>query len=323
MTQTSLNDNPEGLEGGRPMKITPSLVAILMMGVLVFVIGSDANAQETSKGIIAELTKQLVQALPKELVQDIKKQFMEEIRKEVIAKARGESNHDPKPIEMSAVLGALRNQLAQSENADANHKLATLAKQYLQGSENLPQKAANQPNASETRPVERFARGDFIAVVTNQSNPVKSLTMDQIRKLFSGQYTNWNDVGGPDMEVKVLTWEQSAATLENLLKTSLAPAATRAKYVSLMIPLVDRSTGAIGFLPTRNVEQADFLLRHDAIKKIAIKMDDHSPAVAPSRMTLADGTYPMLSAGVTPAIAWSFPATAESDKSFATFSGPR
>ncbi len=305
------------------MKITPSLVAVLMMGVLVFVIGSNANAQETSKGIIAEVTKQLVQALPKELVQDIKKQFMEEIRKEVIATTRSESNYDPKPIEMSAVLGALRNQLGQSENTDASHKLATLAKHYMQGSENLPQRTENPPNVPETRAAERFARGDFIAVVTNQSNPAKSLTMDQIRKLFSGQYTNWNDVGGPDMEVKVLTWEQSAVTLENLLKTSLAPTATRARYVSLMIPLVDRTTGAIGFLSTQNVEQADFLLRHDAIRKIAIKRDDHSPAVAPSRMTLADGTYPMLSGGVTPAIAWSSPATAASDKSFVIFSGPR
>ncbi len=304
------------------MKITPSLVAILMTGVLVFVIGSNANAQETSKGIIAELTKQLVQALPKELVQDIKKQFMEEIRKEVVAKARGESDYDPKPIEMSAVLGALRHQLGQSENADASHKLATLARQ-LQGSENSPQRTVNQPNVPETRAAERFARGDFIAVVTNQSNPVKSLTMDQIRKLFSGQYTNWNDVGGPDMEVRVLTWEQSAVTLENLLKTPLAPTATRARYVSLMIPLVDRTAGAIGFLPTQNLEQADFLLRHDAIRKIAVKRDDLSPAVAPSRMTLADGTYPMLSGGVAPAIAWSSPATAGSEKSFVIFSGPR
>lgn len=304
------------------MKSTRCWQIVLAITCVLFVCVNNASAQEASKGILAELTKQLVQAIPKELVQDIKRQFLEEIKKELAAEVRGDTKYPPKPIEMTDILGALGTQLRGTDNAETLQKLTAAAKQYLNVSEKLPQSVSVPSNAIESRPVERFARGDFVAVVTNQSNPVRSLTMDQIRNLFSGRYTNWRDVGGPDMEVRVFTWSQTTATLENLLKTSISPAATSARYASLMIPLVDRTAGAIGFLPTQNVEQADFLLRHDAIKKIAIQRDEQSPPVMPSRLTLADGTYPMVAAGAVPAVAWST-ATEGPGKSFATLSIPR
>ncbi|MBI5251610.1 MAG: substrate-binding domain-containing protein [Desulfomonile tiedjei] len=306
------------------MKSTTSSVAVLMMSVLMLVSAGNASAQEASKGIVAEVAKQLVQALPKELVKDIKMQFIEQMKKELASGGSINSTPGAKPIEMSALMGTLGIQLGQSDGPEAIQKLTAAAKQYFGRIDKPMDRVAVQPSVTtDTRPVERFAKGDFIAVVTNQLNPVRSLTMDQIRKLFSGQYTNWMDVGGPDMDVEVLTFGDSTTILENLLKTSISLSATRARYVSLMIPLVDRSKGAIGFLPTQNVEQADFLLRHDAIKKIAIKRDDNSPAVMPSRLSLAEGTYPMLSHGSVPAMAWSAPATAASDGSFAAHSSPR
>lgn len=294
------------------MKRTLKSVAILLTGVLVLGLGSNACAEDVSKGIVAELTRQLIQALPKEVVQEIKKKFIEEMKKELIGEARSVPNSGMKPVEITAVLAQASGQSDQTDTSDAINKLAAVARQYLNRDAKVADRVASEP--AETRKVERLAKGDFIAVVTNQLNPVTALTMDQIRKLFSGQYTNWKDVGGPDMDVRVLTWAESTATLESLLKTSVAPTATRAKFVSLVIPLVDRSRGAIGFLPTQNVEQADFLLRHDAIKKIAIKRDEQSPAVTPSRLTLADGTYPMLSGGPVHAVAWSAPAGAAQDR---------
>jgi hypothetical protein len=300
------------------MKSTRFWRFCLMMSCVLFVCGNNASAQEASNGIIAELTRQLVQAIPKELVQDIKRQLIQEMRKELASEARNEPNYPQKPIEMSDLLQTLgQHQRAGADSSETIQKLAAAAKHYLNASERLPQREPVPSNFTRNPNAERIARGDFIAVVTNQTNPVRSLTMDQIRGLFSGQYTNWKDVGGPDMEVRVLTWDQTTATLENLLQISVTPAAMRARYASLMIPLVDRTQGAIGFLPTQNSEQADFLLRHDALKKIAIQKDMQSPAVMPSRLSLADGTYPMVAV---PAVAWSTPAASGPGQSLMTLS---
>ena len=48
--------------------------------------------------------------------------------------------------------------------------------------------------------VQRLCR-DGIAVVINGGNPVEGLTMEQIRAIFSGEVTNWSEVGGTDAEI--------------------------------------------------------------------------------------------------------------------------
>jgi phosphate transport system substrate-binding protein len=42
-----------------------------------------------------------------------------------------------------------------------------------------------------------------VAVVVNANNPIANLTKDQVRDLFTGSVTNWNDVGGPNAPVHI------------------------------------------------------------------------------------------------------------------------
>jgi len=53
---------------------------------------------------------------------------------------------------------------------------------------------------------------DGIAVVTNPSNPVKALTMDQVAAIFKGEITNWNEIGGEDKEILVVSREAGSGT---------------------------------------------------------------------------------------------------------------
>jgi phosphate transport system substrate-binding protein len=43
-----------------------------------------------------------------------------------------------------------------------------------------------------------------VAIITGAHNPVNSLTMDQLRDIYSGGISNWREVGGPDQPIKVL-----------------------------------------------------------------------------------------------------------------------
>ncbi len=44
-----------------------------------------------------------------------------------------------------------------------------------------------------------------VAVVTSPGNPVGELTLEQIGKIYTGEYVNWKQVGGPDSPIRCLT----------------------------------------------------------------------------------------------------------------------
>ena len=53
---------------------------------------------------------------------------------------------------------------------------------------------------------------DGIVVVAHPSNPVKDLTMEQVKQIFTGEITNWKEVGGEDMEIVVVSREDGSGS---------------------------------------------------------------------------------------------------------------
>jgi phosphate transport system substrate-binding protein len=62
---------------------------------------------------------------------------------------------------------------------------------------------------------------DNIVFVVHESNPVKSLSKDQVKSLFTGKVTNWRDVRGPDLAVKVIAPAQGQAVRSAVEKSIL------------------------------------------------------------------------------------------------------
>jgi len=46
---------------------------------------------------------------------------------------------------------------------------------------------------------------DALVVITHKNNPVESLTVNQLKDIYTGKITNWKEVGGPDIEIKLFT----------------------------------------------------------------------------------------------------------------------
>lgn len=68
--------------------------------------------------------------------------------------------------------------------------------------EDLAKKLAiNEEHSKNWRTI-KFAK-DPIVVVVNQSNKVTNLTKTQLTDIFTGKVTNWKDVGGDDLEIKL------------------------------------------------------------------------------------------------------------------------
>ena len=54
---------------------------------------------------------------------------------------------------------------------------------------------------------------DAIAIIVNKNNPVENLTSEEVNKIFSGQITNWKEVGGEDCEVVVVNRDEAIGYL--------------------------------------------------------------------------------------------------------------
>lgn len=53
---------------------------------------------------------------------------------------------------------------------------------------------------------------DGIVVVAHPSNPVKDLTMEQVKQIFTGEITNWKELGGEDLEIVVVSREDGSGS---------------------------------------------------------------------------------------------------------------
>ena len=122
---------------------------------------------------------------------------------------------------------------------------------------------------------------DGVAVVVNPENTVADLTVEQIAKIFSGEITNWSEVGGADAEIAVFGRESGSGTrgaFEEIVGVVDACAYTN-EYSSTgdMVGAVAGNPNAIGYASLSAVDES----------VIAVKVNN----VAPSEATVKDGTY--------------------------------
>lgn len=97
---------------------------------------------------------------------------------------------------------------------------------------------------------------DEILVIVNSQNPVKTLSADQVRKLFTGQSMNWRDVGGSDAEVRVWVYSsgddvQQMFEADALGGSRVSSTARLATSPEEMSQAIDSDVNAVGVLTRR------------------------------------------------------------------------
>jgi phosphate transport system substrate-binding protein len=103
---------------------------------------------------------------------------------------------------------------------------------------------------------------DGIAVIVNESNGVAGLTMDQLRAIYSGQITNWKEVGGEDLAIQVVNRDEASGTREAFRSivmgdTSFDRSAAVLPGTGQVRDVVSRTPGAIGYISIGFVESAN------------------------------------------------------------------
>jgi len=140
-------------------------------------------------------------------------------------------------------------------------------------------------------PVEYVVALDGIAVCVNPENPVSELSLEQLKKIYTGAYTNWSQVDGPDQPILVLSRESSSGTYvffqEHVLgKEDYAGQARLMPATSSIIQSTSTDKWAIGYVGLGYAEEAA-----EKIKIIGVRETADAEAVYPSVETVLDGTY--------------------------------
>lgn len=130
---------------------------------------------------------------------------------------------------------------------------------------------------------------DGIAIVVHPSNPVRQLTLDQIRDIYTGKIINWKELGGPDLRIVPVSRDTASGTYEvfgGIVLGGEAPSARGVLYQpsnAAVAETVARTSGAIGYV------SLGFL--NPAIKALAV--GEAGTYLLPSEENVIAGTYPI------------------------------
>ena len=145
----------------------------------------------------------------------------------------------------------------------------------------------------DIHPKEIIVASDGIAVVVNPENPISELTIEQLGKIFTGEYTRWSEMGGSDKQIVVLSRESSSGTYSFFQEMVLKKQdyTTKAKLLPATSAIIQSASSdklAIGY-----VGLGYALAAKDKVKIISVKIDDKSSSVMPSGQTVKSGQYPI------------------------------
>ncbi len=122
---------------------------------------------------------------------------------------------------------------------------------------------------------------DGIAMIVNPENPVEDLDLETIAKIYTGEITNWSEIGGNDAEIVLIGREAGSGTRSGFeeIVGVVDACQYRQELTSTgdVITAVASNPNAIGYASLASVK--------DTVKALKVA------GVAPTEETVKDGTY--------------------------------
>lgn len=148
---------------------------------------------------------------------------------------------------------------------------------------------------------------DGVALIVNPNNPDSLLTMQQIKNIFTGKFTNWQQVNprSRSSDITIVFDNNNSSTTRYILdsinqKQPLPPKAFAAKSNPALINYVSKTPNAIGVLGVNWISDLDDSTAVGFLNKISVvsvsrtanptSADDY---FQPYQGYLAQGTYPL------------------------------
>ena len=170
---------------------------------------------------------------------------------------------------------------ALSESFMADNPGVTVTVEYTgsgAGLESLAAGSVDIGNASRGLTDEEKANGsvenivaiDGIAVITEKNNSVTDISEEALSKIYTGEITNWSDLGGADMPIVVIGREAGSGTRDAF--EELLEIADGCKYAQeldstgAVLAKVASTPGAIGYVSLDVVDSSVIALKLDGVE---------------------------------------------------------
>lgn len=132
---------------------------------------------------------------------------------------------------------------------------------------------------------------DALAIVVNHENTVSQLSREQLEGIFTGDITNWKEVGGDDLEIVPYSRETSSGTYEFFKESVLDKKNYFSGIMSLpatgaIIQSIGQTKGAIGYVGLAYLNKD--------VKALEVSYDSGVSFVYPSIENAKNETYPVV-----------------------------
>ncbi len=137
---------------------------------------------------------------------------------------------------------------------------------------------------------------DGVAVFVHPANPLASLTLDELARIFQGKVTNFRQVGGPDLPIQTYSRPSYSGThaffRDKVLRhgnpkgpENYAPSTLWVEHTAALVSRVSADPGAISY--------GGMAFSHGEVKVVPVALGRGRPAVLPTAASVQDGSYPI------------------------------
>lgn len=138
-------------------------------------------------------------------------------------------------------------------------------------------------------PAETAVAKDGVAFYVHESNPVKVLTVDQLRRIYEGELTSWKELGGKDARIVVYSRENSSGTYayvkEEVLKgEDFAPEAQTLPGTAAVVNAVAKEPNGIGYGGAAYAK---------GVREVPVAAKEGEPGTLPTKANVVSGKYPL------------------------------
>jgi phosphate transport system substrate-binding protein len=145
--------------------------------------------------------------------------------------------------------------------------------------------------ANGVYPYHWYIANDGIAVVVHPANPIERITFAELRAIWAGEVRNWQELGGPDLPIVVVSRDTASGTFESFKELVLegeevrAPGALFQSSNAAVAETVGTTPGAIGYVGLGYL--------NPAIKALAVARDAAGTYIEATFEAVIAGTYPI------------------------------